>query len=368
MSDLLQLAGAALSLQGAIVETEGPDSLLVALPKKTASELGLPEWATLTTTPEAVTASQILVAPQSPLLEKLQAIVEESGHFTVLQLPDLPLKEIDPAQWLERHFSVLNGTYRLLSSDVRPAAYYLFHFRYNAVSDDRLDGIVSTCVRADAQSAPWHVDDLVQRAEISAGLEPTAADLDAGELRTCHQAASRLAVWQVQRVLADFEKSLLQRLRRDAQRTREYFAELEAQVERRLARRKGMSGEFDRAQDQIRALRLECRRQILELTDKSRVQVKLAILAVARVSMRARHIEVEVRRRRQAFKRTLVWNPADRALESLLCAACGGPTSSIAVCDERLHVICAGCYPACDVCGHPYCRKCHPSTCPRRHP
>jgi hypothetical protein len=295
------------------------------------------------------------------LLEKLQHQFDSRGYLGFLTAPRASLPAADPEALLAREFSVLNGTWRLLESDLRSSAYYLFHFRYDAIADDRREGLLLGVVRPDGQGI----------ARLTAGLEPDRNPAgcrpacDEAELRAAYQVAVPLAEWRVRQALRDFETSLGQRLRRDQRRVREYFAELDAQIERRRERKKDDAELQEKVRAQQQTLRLECRRQLLDLIDKARPEVKLSLLAAARVGMTVRRFEVEIRRRSHSLRRVLAWNPVDRALDALPCQNCGGATLSIAVCDERLHLVCRECYPECPRCRHGYCRKCHPGGCPR---
>jgi hypothetical protein len=158
---------------------------------------------------------------------------------------------------------------------------------------------------------------------------------------------------QFARCLGAFREAVGRRRRRDAERLRRYFDDLERDLRRRQRRRGG-----EALGEKIAALPAEHARRLAQLEADAVVRVRLDL--VAAVALRAPGLTAEVEVHRRKRRRTLAvrYDAIARRWTGLGCDGCGAATLAFALCDEAAHVLCPACWAACGDGGHRPCFRC----------
>ncbi|MBI5853987.1 MAG: hypothetical protein HZB35_01895, partial [Nitrospirae bacterium] len=168
--------------------------------------------------------------------------------------------------------------------------------------------------------------------------------------------------------LSDFSKSLERRLNRDIARVRQYYQTL-AEEAMRIAAKKAAGGEDrDKAQRKIEAIETERTWKIQDLVAKYRLTLQTEPIALVRIETKAPIFWLALKRRKGRRSFPLTYNPLVKALDPFPCEGCFYPKKAPFVCDDRLHLVCPGCFAACPQCGKEICRACRPRGCPKCKP
>ncbi|MFL5343148.1 MAG: hypothetical protein ACJ8AT_00035 [Hyalangium sp.] len=321
--------------QGAVVEpwAEGVEILQ---PTELITALGLPEHARYSEQPAP---GSVWVGYGSPVLERiLQAATREVPWAALVLEPYAAPREAMARKAAER-FSLRNAVYTLEEVRVEAAARLVASARYSLLADDRRDGLVEETV---SLSQRVSVPGFWEAARASGSLHPAAAPPAGEELAEAVRAAlmrgEALARIQARGYLEGFAR----RQERDLRRVEEYFQGLRAELNKRSLRAK-VTPE-DRA---LKAAAIDRERaaKLQELSERG--QVRLAVALAAAVWVEAPVAGLALRTRRRKAERTvrLEYDFATQHLLGPACEACGLDAPLPALCDERLHVICARCVP-----------------------
>ncbi len=66
-----------------------------------------------------------------------------------------------------------------------------------------------------------------------------------------------------------------------------------------------------------------------------------------------------IKRRLASRQFPVTYNPLTRHLDPLPCESCFHPKGAFYICDDRLHIVCAGCFRTCPDCSKQYCHACN---------
>jgi hypothetical protein len=147
----------------------------------------------------------------------------------------------------------------------------------------------------------------------------------------------------VRSAVAPAIESAQRRLGRDHERVARYFEEL-AQEARHAARRR----KVDEAtlEEKLRHYAAERDAKLAELQERFSLRASAEPAVLVRVQVAALFMRVRIRRRKAARELMLCLPAEASALDRQACEGCGAPTAAPAVCDERLHLLCAECAPS----------------------
>jgi hypothetical protein len=363
MTTIAQFTRTLLACKGALVEPEG-DGLIVVAGAELAASLGLAEYQRLRFEPTPGDPHAIRVDYDAPILERLGRLVDEMGRLAVAAPPPMELKPIDPEAELDRALTVANGVYRFRESGVAQAAYVGYVIEYDMLADERTSGLVDVWVNPATRSIA-RMSSLVEGlARDDEGAPPAGVE---AMVRAAWRLAAPAATSALQARLEEFTDSLTRRRDRDLRRLRDYHLSIDQEIRRKLGRLPAS----DEAARQRELMRLEAtarsyQARVTDLADRYRVRVRLSPLAALVCTLPTYRLSVRLLRRTTSTDTAFTWNPIDRRLETRACDGCNRPVSAAALCDDRVHYLCADCLSPCPHCGRPFCRACH-ARCPRRH-
>lgn len=333
--------------QGAVVEplAEGVEILQ---PTELATSLGLPEHARYSEQPGP---GSVWVGYGSPVLEKfLQAATREVPWVALTLEPHAAPREAAGRKAAE-HFALRNAVHTVEEVRVETAARLVAYIRYSLLADDRRDGLVEEAV---SRSLRVSVPGFWEAAQASGRLHPSAALPSADELAEAASAALVRGEAQAREQARGFLEGFARRQERDLRRMEEYFQGLRAELDKR-SRRAKVAPE-DRA---LKAAAIEREREakLQELRERSQVRLETALAAVVWVEAPVAGVALRARRRKAERTVRLEYDFATHHLLAMACDACGLDAPLPALCDERLHVICARCVPRAE--GRWECPACH---------
>jgi hypothetical protein len=361
-----------LAHQGAIVEHDDHE-IVAVLPPALASALEVAEYQCLTFDPRAPASSAQRVDYDSPLVDRFERLVEALGRVAFVPALPLPLRRIDPESVITDRIVLTNGIIRDCRAEPGWARYVGFFVQHELLADERISGMTEVWVNAATRSAPRMAgltQTVLSRAD---GASDSRADGDAPEdvagiVTDAWAVGASLARHAVEHQLQDTFDSLRRRRERDFTRLREYYETIDAEIRRRALRVlvKGDAAAANAEASRLDATARAYRARVADLVDRYRARVRLRPLAALVCTLPIHHVTARFHRRTESRTVAFTWNPIDRAIEPPCCDACGISTSTVVLCDDRVHLLCSGCHCRCQTCGRPCCRACY-VTCPRRH-
>lgn len=361
-----------LTHHGALVE-QNPDGLIAVIPPALAAALEVAEYQRFAFDPRAPAGHTLVVAYDSPLIDRFQRLVETLGRTARVPAPAVALKAIDPEEVVTRAITLTNGIIRDCRAEPGHARYVGFVVEYELLADERISGMTDVWVNTTTRSVP-RLEDLTARLlspheeTTAAGAEVVAFDV-AGEIvaEAWAMGAAR-ARRLVETRLQDATWSLRRRRERDFARLLEYYEAIDEEIRRRARRavtkkdEAALTAETSRLDATAQAFR----GRVADLVDRYRVRVRLEPLAAVVCTLPVYHVTARVQRRSVNRTIAMAWNAVDRALELPPCDGCGTGIATVILCDERAHLLCSGCQRDCETCGRSYCAACH-ARCPRQH-
>jgi hypothetical protein len=321
--------------QGAVVEplAEGVEILQ---PIELATSLGLPEHARYGEQPAP---GCIWVGYGSPVLEKLlQAATREVpwAAFT-LELHAAPREAV--GRKAAEHFALRNAVHTVEEVRLETAARLVAYIRYSLLADDRRDGLVEEAVSSSLRvSVPGFWEAAQASGRLYPHVAPPSGDALAGAVSAVLVRGEARARAQARGFLEGFAR----RQERDLRRMEEYFQGLRTELDKRSGRAK--VAPEDRA---LKAAAIDREREakLQELRERSQVRLEAALAAAVWVEVPVAGVALRARRRKAERVVRLEYDFATHHLLTLACEACGLDAPLPALCDEKLHVICARCVP-----------------------
>lgn len=337
----LEFACDMLSVGGALVERE-PVTALAVLPPALARELQVPEACELTSEPGFVAEGRHLVEFGTELLEKL---VERAARFGGIACASLEAEtpRLSQARALAERLVIRNGVHEVSAVSFGHATYLRLWMSFAAECDDRHEGLVSAtlCEHNGGQPDSALTEWLDPTRQI--GLAP------AQEVPLARGASDGLARFMGARLpsligpaLLQFQNGMQRRHERDYRRLNIYFEDLAREAQKAAARKR-----LDPAalSEKLQHFARERDAKLVELTERFRLRVTAAPVAALRVSVPVAFVNLRVRRRKGERALTLTLPSGAGAFDQVACEGCLRATSTLALCDERLHVLCDTCAP-----------------------
>jgi len=377
MDTLREFVATLLEHEGAVVESEGTDGLVVLSPPALREVMRWPELIWLEFGPEP-RANSIRVGLEGDWLEKFGTLVGERGRWAERQLV---LSEPWPAprapeRILEHALDLPNATWRFQKMIPAWTRCLILAFHYTAISDEKREGLVWLGLNLGTGAM---LGDLVVRlrtllAENDDWQVPEPALLEKAAPRWTTAALVRrvqpMVDHLVRQELAPFLGAMHRRLERDGDRVHAYHDDLRALALKRLAALDGVQGEkaeADRQRERARvaAIEGEYRAKLEDLRHNYALSVTVAGVQALELLMPVQRIEVLIRRRKSERTIVLDWYPALRSAEPPLCEWGLGLGRTRVVCDASLHLTEPAGQKPCAACAARWCRACHPRSCPK---
>jgi hypothetical protein len=359
---------ALLAREGAIVEPIEPEGFEVLAPPPVQQALDVPELSRLgfgSTLPPGAKR----VGLDHDWLDRFARLLGDRGRWTrhVLR-PELRAPS-DPERVLAHELTLDNATFRLLGVAPAWTRYLILDFRFEAVSDEKREGVLrlgvnqATGANPDSvlgQIAPW----------LNGGdaeyPEPPDADLPcAWDRRRVLDLVDNALPVRLDAALAPFVKSLHRRLSRDQDRLYAYHDDLYREAMGRLSAMPEHDPARRREEQRTAAIEREYRAKIDDLSRQYAMRVMVEWVQTLELAMPVQRFEVQIRRRKAQRVICLDWNPLARRLESPPCECSRAPQRPRLACDDAMHLVTPAGLAPCSDCGKPFCRACHREACPR---
>lgn len=371
MRGLPELVADLLEARGAAVEQAAEGGLGVIAPPELAQLLGVPEYCRLSFAGEAEGGEAIHASYDSDYFRSLERLLPLAGWRGNVKFERPAVRPERIAETLAERLPLVNATARLERMEVRPLCYFLIYFRYAALSDDRQEGMFSLLVNGLNASISLLEDPLENMSPWFVPLGEPVEETTAAELIKILGWANRAAAGVVQERLSGFIQSAERRLNRDVKRVYEYYEDLKAEIERRIAR-KLTPGEGraespgDAAAEEMAALSkkreavtAECQWKIQDLSYKYALTIQNNPLCVLRIQTTAPVFFLKIKRRLSSRIFPASYNPLLKQLDPLPCESCCHPSGAYHICDDQLHIICDRCNAATSRSGKGLCPLCN---------
>ena len=139
------------------------------------------------------------------------------------------------------------------------------------------------------------------------------------------------------------------RFRRDAANLEEYYEDLKQEMEESL-KRPGLSEQLmsDR-KTKISLIPDELERKKGDLFKKYSIKIKIKFCGGIQIRTPAVKILYQASVGRKQKQLSMIYNPATKSMDPIVCNGCGGSTFNIRFCDH-LHILCPACSAQCPAC------------------
>ncbi|MEK6606285.1 MAG: hypothetical protein AABZ30_01365 [Myxococcota bacterium] len=348
--DALDFAAALLAARGALAERSPGGALDYVLPAEATAALGLPEAGRLLDAP-ADARDGAGVGFGSARLDRLVAEACAAPSAVGLAIDDTP--PASAARSARDRVQILNGVIAGASEGPGEAVYAILHFHAVARADEQRETLFSIACGPAGGETPAATTALEQRID---DMRPAPAVVDTVTLAA---RIARIAARAARERLADFVDGVRRRKARDGGRLREYYGALEVEVRSEIARRRARGSDTTAQQRRLSSLAADLDAKIEALAPRFAVAIELTPVAVAIVRAPSVAIDLRVRRRKAERDVRLHASALTRELDPVGCDACAAGVLAFGLCDDRLHVLCAGCLRAAGG-GRRGCHACAP--------
>lgn len=322
-----------LEWRGGVVEwPEHAEAGEALLPEDVAASLDCPEVATLAYQPGA---GDLVADLATDFVDRIEVLFETKSRVGMCRVPGLYLKQSAMEAPMARAFTWLNARVRLRSTVATRIEYHVWHFHAALRSEDQWEDVLSITLNSQSQ-VEIHMPDLEALGSVEPSEEPVTSPPNT------YRSASRRALAHLETRSSDFVARLESRLKRDRRRLKDYYHALAHQAKQKAARSRTEQS-AQKQEEQSRAVQLELRRKLLELTERYAVSGELTPLTLNRVELPVLALECEVTRKRARRTHTAYWNPVLKTLEPLRCHRCGEGTFVVAFTDKAVDATCPRC-------------------------
>lgn len=351
--------------EGALVEESGPDVMGVLVPPDLAQRLECPTFLEISFSADQRREERLFLTYGSSLLDSLLALARDRGRSARFSLEHLYLKRDGIEQEVRKCFSFQNCRTQPGVKQEQYNSYIVFNMKYVALSDERMEGLLEIPVNRSSLAVLPGLLTAIHWQLLERSDRSPQENLPGRPMDEVYRAACQYARPCVRDRLQEFEKSMKRRLGRDASRLQEYYTDIIREVRVRVAKR-GITGEERESElSKATAAAEELKRKLEDLRVKYSISVKVCLVNACRIDLPVVSAPYLLERRDRRREVAFFWNPVLKAVEPVACEGCLSPTSSIFLCDERLHIVCPSCYLSCSVCGRRTCHRCFPAGCPR---
>jgi hypothetical protein len=356
---------------GAIVYKSAEDLIETLIPHDLAENMGLREDQQFSLGSACQNNLGVEnISYNSETLGKFSILIDNAGFFSSLGSKDLYLKQKGLEKTVSKKISFLNSSQRYLQKREIHNSYLMFNFKYTAISEEKQEGILPVLINEHTlASLP---DPKEFKAALEENLQPILSTedipislLESQPLNLVSQRACGVAKVRIRKILADFERSLSIRMKRDIERLTEYYQMIIRQIEKKIQKRQLTAEDKEKEKSRIKATQLELKKKIHGQRKRYSLKIQVDLINVLRIFIPVICLEYEVYRKKAKKNLTLIWNPLMKDLELPTCECCFNDAGGFFLCDEHQHLLCAKCYGACISCQKQYCRICYPQKCPR---
>ncbi len=333
--------------RGALVEPGLGGHVGAMLPSEVAAILGVEEWFSLDVGDDDAEWMDRMerLFPAPPLVVEAQC--RSQRH----------VPPIEASAVLASELAIQNGISRLVEDSTAAATYLFFTFQYTIESDDRSAGTAMVCLNADAASVVSMPENLLLG--IRDGLLETTGVAGPAVISRWYPSAVRAAQTAIRKHVAQAEETANRRLARDAARVESYYAELLAQMEKRIVKRANDPAAAGKERSRAEATKIDRAAKLEDLRRKYALRIRIDLALLLAVRMPVRRISFRLIRKKEERAHALDWNPVLGVLEVPICEHCSGSAHPLYLC-ERVHLLCQNCWTQCSSCSRFFCRICQP--------
>lgn len=327
------------TVQGGVAEWTDAQSLEVLLPKQIASALKVGELVTFTTSAET-NSSSYFVTYNSDILDKFEGLLDSSGYVASYGIKyDGYLKQSGFEKLVTETLCPLNGLIRVQDAVPTITPYILFNVNYTASSSEKRLGMVSNWVNGITgvtgvdlgDALLWTVDRI---------CSPSIEERTAINYPELLQIGTQHSKQLIERELIPWRQKNTRQLQRDEKRITEYYNDIIREIKGKIKKRKLSGEEKEREQNRINATRLELKRKIIDLHERSSIEVTASLHSALIVWLQTVHINCQLIRKKQKREVVAVWNPYSKIVEPLRCSLSNNPVKSFYLSDESANIIC----------------------------
>jgi hypothetical protein len=326
-------------LQNGVAEWTNATSLEVLLPQKIASALKVGELVTFTTSADP-NGSSYFVTYNSDILERFEGLLDNSGYVASYGIKyDGYLKQSGFEKLVTETLCPQNGLIRVQDAVPAITPYVLFNVNYTAEAMEKRLGMVSFWVNGITgvtgvelgDALLWTVDRIAS---------PSIEEGTVLNYEQLLQIGTQHSEQLIERELLPWQQKNQRQLQRDQERITEYYQDIVAEIEAKIKKRNLEGEEQERELARISATRMELKRKIQDLHERSRMEVTAQLHSALIVWLQTVHINCQLIRKKQKRNIVAVWNPYQKKVEPLRCEQSNNPVTSFYLSDESAQIVC----------------------------
>lgn len=338
-NQILNTINQMVTLQDGVAEWTNSTSLEVLLPKKIASALKVGELVTFTTSADT-NGSSYFVTYNSDILERFEGLLDNSGYVASFAVKyDGYLKQSGFEKLVTETLCPQNGLIRVLDAVPAITPYVLFNVNYTAEASEKRLGMVSFWVNGITgvtgvdlgDALLWTVDRIAS---------PPPEEQTALNFEQLLQIGSQHSQQLIERELIPWRQKNQRQLQRDEKRITEYYQDIIREIKAKIKKRNLEGEEKEREKNRIEATRLELKRKIQDLHERSLIEVTAQLHSALIVWLQTVHINCQLIRKKQKREVVAVWNPYQKKVEPLRCEKSNNPVKSFYLTDESAQIVC----------------------------
>ena len=331
---------------GAEIEKRS-DGLDALLPEHLALGLNTPEFLHIALGEN--TKEKFAIHYGSPLLEKIVNAACDTVPLLGCRLDFNYIKRQGFDRLIQDQFVFYNCVGQVKSAAEVRTEYLLLTCRYLAQSDEQKEGLVVLVFNLETGASVSEMGKKFDTVEKTFETDSGQTFLGDDKIKEILTWAMRQASKVLDREIEPFQDSMNRRFQRDAANLEEYYEELKKEMEESL-KRPGISNQLmsDR-KAKISLIPEELERKKEDLFKKYSIRVKLKLCGGIRMRTPAIKILYQTSFGRKQKQLSMIYNPATKSMDPLVCEGCGDSTLNIRFCDH-LHILCPACSRKCPAC------------------
>ena len=339
-NQILKTINQMVTLQDGVAEWTSDQSLSVLLPSKIASALKVGELITFTTNADVANSSSYFVTYNSDILERFEKLLDNSGYVASYGIKYHGyLKQSGFEKLVTETLCPQNGLIRVENAVPALTPYVLLNVNYTAEAIEKRLGMVSFWVNGITgvtgvdlgDALLWTVDRIAT---------PPIEEETALNFEQLLQIGSQYSEQVIERELTPWRQKNQRQLQRDEKRITEYYQEILREIKGKIKKRNLEGEEKERELARIEATKLELKRKIQDLHERSRLEVTAQLYSALIVWLQTVHINCQLIRKKQKRNIVAVWNPYQKKVEPLRCEQSNNPVTSFYLSDESVQIVC----------------------------
>ena len=232
-----------------------------------------------------------------------------------------------------------NGLIRVNSAVPAITPYVLFNVDHTAEASEKRLGMVSFWVNGITGVTGIDLGDAllwtVDRIATPSIEQQTNIDFEQ-LLQIGSQHSERL----IEQELLPWRQKNQRQLQRDEKRISEYYGDIIKEIKAKGQKRKSKEEELEREKNRLEATKLELKRKLVDLHERSRILVTAQLHSALIVWLQTVHINCQLIRKKQKREVVAVWNPYHKQVEPLRCSKSNNSVTNFYLTDESAQIIC----------------------------